>query len=156
MSAVLSTDDNSSMDGHIANLLEQLDRAEYNKAPLPSGLTPLVTSLPPPPSYAPPTADPDSTPRRADLLSFRWELSPSTICTPKPSGSDVRLPLGDGKYLTSSMFMDSQRIHLRKFSTTYATKDGVSFTVKRYASFLRHADEIDEQVEKMQAVELID
>jgi hypothetical protein len=65
----------------------------------------------------------------------------------------IMIHLGNSRYLTKSVYRDQEKIHIREYNESTGnripTKKGVTFNLKRFASFMHKMDQINDQVEKL-------
>jgi hypothetical protein len=69
---------------------------------------------------------------------------------------EIKLALGNGRFLTAGDFQGSIKIHIREFDEQRPTKKGVTFSDVRWASLIFHLDSIDAAVQKLCAGEPVD
>jgi hypothetical protein len=55
---------------------------------------------------------------------------------------EIKLPLGNGRFLTAGEFQGSIKIHIREVNEEWPTKKGVTFSDVRWASLIYHLDSI--------------
>jgi Transcriptional Coactivator p15 (PC4) len=69
-------------------------------------------------------------------------------------------PIGNDRYLTAGMFNDALMIHIRQYDEAngkiFPTKKGASFTTVRWATFIRHIEDVDRSVDLLNANQPVD
>lgn len=65
-------------------------------------------------------------------------------------------PIGNDRFLTAGLYKDILNVHIRQYemddnSKLFPTRKGVAFNKSRWATFMRHLDDIDRSVDLLKA-----